>query len=127
VSDGGDPQIPGNAGEARRRLRLRAELEQRGVAPSFSRLLAARLAPHTSQLGPDAYAAALDAAALAYGVQGQEHDELHRGRRELEEIQRLMQGFAGELRKLEEGLRILSAYALRMRSRAAGDGSATLH
>ena len=34
------------------------------------------------------------------------------------EIGRLMQGFAGELRKVDEGLRILCAYAERMQRRA---------
>lgn len=47
--------------------------------------------------------------------------------RDVEEIQRLMRGFAGELRKLEEGLRILNAYVTRMRSRADTDGPHTLH
>jgi len=46
---------------------------------------------------------------------------------DVEEIQRLMTGFAGELRKLEEGLRILSAYVTRMRSRSEPDEERTLH
>jgi hypothetical protein len=43
------------------------------------------------------------------------------------EIQRLMLGFSDELRKLEEGLRILSAFALRMRTRAGLDADGVLH
>jgi hypothetical protein len=46
---------------------------------------------------------------------------------DVDEIQRLMKGFAGELRKLEEGLRILSAYVTRMRSRSESDEERTLH
>jgi hypothetical protein len=38
-----------------------------------------------------------------------------------------MQGFAGELQKLEEGLRMISAYVLRMRNRATRDGGEALH
>ena len=42
-------------------------------------------------------------------------------------VERLMQGFAGELLKLEEGLRIISAYVLRMHNRASRDGGGILH
>jgi hypothetical protein len=46
---------------------------------------------------------------------------------DIEEIHRLMKGFAGELRKLEEGLRTLSAYVTRMRSRSESSEEHTLH
>jgi hypothetical protein len=46
---------------------------------------------------------------------------------DIDEIQRLMKGFAGELRKIEEGLRILSAYVTRMRSRSESSEERTLH
>jgi hypothetical protein len=46
---------------------------------------------------------------------------------ELDELQRLMAGFAGELRKLEEALRILDAYLARMRSQAVSSHGQTLH
>jgi hypothetical protein len=46
---------------------------------------------------------------------------------DVEELQRLMRGFAGELRKLEEGLRILSAYVTRMRHRSESGEERTLH
>jgi hypothetical protein len=46
---------------------------------------------------------------------------------ELDELQRLMTGFAGELRKLEEALRILDAYLARMRTQTASSHGQTLH
>ncbi len=46
---------------------------------------------------------------------------------ELDELQRLMAGFAGELRKLEEALRILDAYLARMRTQTGSSKGHTLH
>ncbi|HET6304749.1 MAG TPA: hypothetical protein VFG80_08200 [Myxococcota bacterium] len=46
---------------------------------------------------------------------------------ELDELQRLMAGFAGELRKLEEALRILDAYLARMRTQTGSSRGHTLH
>ena len=44
--------------------------------------------------------------------------------RDVEEIRRLMEGFASELQKLEEGLRIVSAYVGRMQSKAGRERGA---
>lgn len=107
--------------------RICADLESRGVSPEFSQPVAERLAPTLSRLSPEQYAEVLDGVAVAYGVRSEDRDALSSGAREIEEIQRLMRGFASELRKLEEGLRILSAYAVRMRSQATRDGGGTLH
>ena len=57
---------------------------------------------------------------------GKEGSEARRGM-ELDELQRLMAGFAGELRKLEEALRILDAYLARMRTQTATSQGQTLH
>lgn len=46
---------------------------------------------------------------------------------ELDELQRLMAGFAGELRKLGEALRILDAYLARMRRQTASSQGQPLH
>ena len=53
--------------------------------------------------------------------------ERTKGAAELDELQRLMTGFAGELRKLEEALRILDAYLARMRTQTASSQGQTLH
>jgi hypothetical protein len=96
--------------------RIRADLEQRGVVSAFSGAVAERLADIAADLAPAEYSAVLEGVAAAYGV----HREGARGRRdEASEIQRLVADFAIELQKLDEGLRILSTYVLRIRERTA--------
>ena len=114
-------------GRAATRSRIRADLENRGVARDLSQPMATRLAPLLKAVSSRAYGAALDAAAAAVAVARVDGD-LERDRvSDVAEIQRLMLGFTDELRKLEEGLRILSAFVLRMRTRAGLDGDGVLH
>ena len=126
-------EIPGRtqptsvAKETRFRLRVRTDLETKGVPPDLARSTAERLAPVVARLSTDEYAAAVEAAAVAAAAGRVDGEARRQTTREIEEIQRLMQDFAGELRKLEEGLRILSAYAVRMRSRSDREASGTLH
>ena len=105
----------------RRRERIREDLESLGVSPSFSAPVAERLEPRSPELGTDAYAAAIGAAAAAWEVCGRDSELLAGHSRDVDEIRSLMDGFAGELRKLEEGLRIVSAYVLRMHRKATRD------
>ena len=112
---------------AGRRQRIRADLENKGVSPGFSEPLAQRLERLRSEPGSETYAAALEGAAAAYDASRGDAELLEDRSSDIEEIQRLMQGFAGELLKLEEGLRIISAYALRMHNRASRDGGGVLH
>jgi hypothetical protein len=112
---------------AGRRERLRADLEGKGVSPGFSERLARRLERLRCEPGSDGYAAALEGAAAAYDAYRGEAERLEDRMRDVEEIQRLMQGFSGELLKLDEGLRILSAYVLRMHNRATRDSGGILH
>ena len=124
-----DSQI-GRRGSTRvagRRQRIRADLENKGVSPGVSDRLARRLERLRSEPGSDAYAAALEGAAAAYDASRGDAELLEDRSCDIEEIQRLMQGFAGELLKLEEGLRIISAYVLRMHNRASRDGGGVLH
>jgi hypothetical protein len=97
-----------------RRRRIRVDLERKGVSPEFSEPVADRLAVIASDFTSTEYAAVLDGVAAAYGV----HREDSEAAGDAAEILRLMQGFSGEMRKIEEGLRVLSAYAQRMQSRA---------
>lgn len=126
-------------GEARtspgaRKRRLRADLESRGLSRELSQPMATRLAPLLKAASTRAYGAALDAAAAA--VEVVRDGECAAPDRvigtpdragDVAEIQRLMLGFTDELRKLEEGLRILSAFVVRMRTRAGFDGDGVLH
>ena len=110
-----------------KRRRLRADLESRGLSREISQPMALRLAPLLEAASTRAYGAALDAAAAAVEVvrDGAPRERDRAG--DVAEIQRLMLGFTDELRKLEEGLRILSAFVVRMRTRAGFDGDGVLH
>ena len=105
----------------RRAQKLRADLEQRGVPAALARAVSERLESQAGSLDPEAYQAVLDATCTTWGA-----------RRKAEppdsalEIQRLVQDFAVELQKLDEGLRLLSTYLLRIRDRARGEESARL-
>jgi hypothetical protein len=108
---------------ARRRSWIRADLESKGVAPQFSQPVADRLADIAPDFSSGEYEAVLDGVAAAYGVHQRDFDTAS----DVNEIQRLLDGFTGELRKLEEGLQILSAYVHRMQTRATRGNAATLH
>jgi hypothetical protein len=111
----------------RRRSRIRADLENKGVAPEFSESVADRLAMIAPDFSSEEYSAILDGVAAAYGVHRRDREAALDASSDVDEIQRLMLGFAGELRKLEEGLQILSAYVHRMRSRAARGDTGLVH
>lgn len=114
-------------GRLRQVAEIRADLEERGVAPEFSRSVAERLSPIVRDLRGDAYAAVLQAVAASYGVHDDDLRALGQSTGDVDQIQRLMKGFVGELRKLEEAIRILSAYVTRMRTRAVRHGPRSLH
>jgi hypothetical protein len=109
------------------RRRIRTELERRGVDRALSQPMAARLAPLLETLPARACAAALDAATAALELTRLDGSATHPRSADVAEIQRLMLGFTDELRKLEEGLRILSAFVLRMRTRAGLGGDGVIH
>jgi len=104
-----------------RARRLRADLELRGVPAPLASAVAERLEPRAVALDAVAYQVVLEAACAAYGAQRSSP----RPDAALE-IQRLVQDFAVELQKLDEGLRLLSTYLLRIRDRARSDESARL-
>ena len=122
-SGGGDAR----PGRAVTRRRISTDLENRGIARDLSQPMATRLAPLLKAVSSRAYGAALDAAAAAVDVARVDGDRESARASDVAEIQRLMLGFSDELRKLEEGLRILSAFVLRMRTRAGLDGDGVLH
>jgi hypothetical protein len=101
--------------------RLRVDLERRGVPAPLAHAVAERLEARTAALDAAAYQAVLEAACAAHGAQR------HAPRPDAAlEIQRLVQDFAVELQKLDEGLRLLSTYLLRIRDRARSDEGARL-
>lgn len=108
---------------SQRREQIRSDLEGKGINSDFSATVAEKLEPSSAERGTSAYVAALDGVAAAYAVVSGEIEALATSSRDVDEIQRLMKGFAGELRKLEEGLRMVSAYVGRMHHKASGDKS----
>ncbi len=118
-------------GPSAKKRRLRADLESRGLSREIAQPMATRLAPLLKAASTRAYGAALDAAAAAVEVvrddTSRETDGAGDRAGDVAEIQRLMLGFTDELRKLEEGLRILSAFVVRMRTRAGFGGDGVLH
>lgn len=100
--------------------RIQSDLERRGLAPELSHSLSRHLAPVVGDLAPDAYEAILGGVTLAYGARGSQVRDRSRTARDLEEVQQLLCDFGTELRKLDEALEVLAAYALRLRAQTAG-------
>ena len=108
---------------------IRTELEQRGVAADFAESLAEKLELQLSRCDPAALEAALDAVGMAYSEENRAQTELSRSVRELQEVERLMGNFVGELSKLDEALEVLAAYVRRMRTHSSvgGERARMLH
>ncbi len=98
------------------RSRLCADLEARGVAAPAAELLAEELAGELEPLDREAYAATVDGVALTCRAQTRICEGLAESAQDLQEIERLMGSFAGELSKLDETLEVLAAYLRRMRT-----------
>ena len=114
---------PPAAGETLKN-RIRVDLEQMGVAPQISESVAGRLEAGVAGLSPREYSAVLGVVATAYAERGGEpgiHPE------DIADVQRLMRGFSEEVQKLDEGLRMLSAYVSRLRKRGPRSTLDTLH
>jgi len=107
--------------------RVRSDLEDRGVDPKFSRSVAQRLIAIVPDLSALEYAAILDGVSAAYGVCRETSGPNDAQYRHESELQRLMAGFTGELRKLDEGLQMLSTYILRMSALSSREGPESLH
>lgn len=103
--------------------RLRRDLEARGLAAALAAPVATRIAQRAAELDGDAYGAFLDGVAAAAGARREDAGE----EASAAEIQRLVQDFAIELKKLDEGLRLLSAYLLRIRDRTARERPRVVH
>ncbi|HBZ68605.1 MAG TPA: hypothetical protein DEP35_02165 [Deltaproteobacteria bacterium] len=112
---------------ARVRDRIRGELERRGVSPELAGALALRLEQVVTALGVSGCQAVCAAALAASDAPGAPPALLARSAHELDEIQRLMGAFVGELRKLDEALQLLATYLARIRDQAKGAVRQTVH
>jgi hypothetical protein len=107
--------------------RVQSDLENRGIDSEFSRPVAQRLVAVVPGLSAAEYAAILDGVSAAYDVYRETSGLGDVSFRQGNELHRLMEGFTGELRKLDEGLQMLSTYILRMGSLSSRENSGHLH
>ena len=106
---------------------VRSDLEDLGIDPEFSRPVARRLVSIAPGLTDVEYAAILDGVTAAYSVHRDRTGPSDAGIGRGNELRRLMEGCTTELRKLDEGLQMLSAYLLRMCALASREESGNLH
>jgi hypothetical protein len=107
--------------------RIRRDLVARGVSNDSAGQLARQLEQQVAAGGQDRYETLLDGAALAFRAQSEADAEAEQSSRDLQEIERMMNAFAGELVKLDETLDVLSAYVRRMRTSSSPRSDRTLH
>ncbi len=121
-----DGSLPSPHGESLRN-RIRSDLERMGMAAQSSETAAQRLETTVAKLSPHEYGVVLSSIAAVYGVQREDPDVSGIAAEDIADVERLMQGFGEEVQKLDEGLRMLSAYVSRLRKRTARGGVETLH
>lgn len=115
------------AGQGGARDALRRELERRGVAADLAERLAADLSVLSDSLTPEARLGAVKGVALASAVHRERAEAFRRSQEDLAEIERLMSAFASELKKVDEAVKILSAFVGRVREQAGPDPDRVVH
>jgi len=121
-----DGAMPSAHGESLRN-RIRSDLEGMGMDAQSSEAVAQRLESTVANLSPHEYGIVMSSIAAVYGAQREDGDAQAIAPEDIADVQRLMQGFGEEVQKLDEGLRMLSAYVSRLRKRAARGDAETLH
>ena len=109
------------------RNRIRLDLARLGLDDELSETLARKLEPTVAKLSDEESAAVLSSVAAAYEEPREEADAQRINSLEIADVQRLMHGFREEVQKLDEGLRVLSAYVSRLRQRSTPNADETLH
>jgi hypothetical protein len=97
---------------------LRGELERLGLAPAEAGPLAERLSRLSRDLPEREYRALLEGVAIGQRVA--------RAPARSPELSRMLEDFASELQKLDEGLRLLTAFLSRLREQTL-EPARTLH
>jgi len=115
------------SGREARLEKISVDLQARGVAADAAAALAELVEASVEAQDPAAYAATLDHVALGFRARGLARQDPGQTATELQEIERLMASFAGELSKLDEVLEVLAAYLRRMRSVLPANSSTILH
>jgi hypothetical protein len=106
---------------------IRGELERRGVGDGFARAVSEQLEPFAGELSAEHVEAVIAGVTLAWGVHRRSVESFRRTATDLEEVQRLLSSFTGELHKLDEALEMLAAYAARLRTQTGAVPTRTLH
>ena len=109
------------------RDRICVDLQARGVDGATAEMMALHVAREVDRTGTDAYYAVLDGVALSCRLQVDTTEQLEHSAADLQEIERLMSAFAGELSKLDEVLEVLAAYLRRMRTSSPATTPRLLH
>jgi hypothetical protein len=104
------------------RERLSADLNALGVVGEAGDRIADAIVEQLRLTGPGGYEDLLAGVRFAHQARADVAADLATAQRELRQLERLMGGFATELRKLDEVLEVLAAYVRRMRT-TVGDGS----
>ena len=125
--DGSSAALDGVEAGAEVRDRLRRDLEARGVDPLFADAVLTRVALVSSDASELSWEAIVEGVEVAYRVHRNGQESLRRSLRDLSELSRLVDDFGGELKKLDEGLKMLAAYLSRMRKQVCSEGRQILH
>ena len=125
--DGSGAELDGVEAGAEVRDRLRRDLEARGVDPLFADAVLTRVALVSSEASEPSWEAIVEGVEVAYRVHRNGQESLRRSLRDLSELSRLVDDFGGELKKLDEGLKMLAAYLSRMRKQVCSEGRQILH
>ena len=109
------------------RDRVSSDLQARGGAGPAADVLAGLVARDLEVQNKHDCVRILDGVALGFRARSTITEDRSRSAKDLQEIERLMSSFAGELTKLDEVLEVLAAYLRRMRTASSGSGSRILH
>ncbi len=104
--------------------RIQLDLEVRGVPQSLARAVSEEVATFAAELTRGERESVLEGVALAFRTR-----KLEPVRREQAplEMQGLFEDFASELKRIDEGLRMLASYMIRIRNRVSEGGAHTVH
>ncbi len=126
-----DPDLVSTAAEASEEelltRRIRRDLVRRGVDAELAEGALGELQALARGADRARYEALLSGAAVAFAAFQDGRDALRENLAHLAELQRLMDGFNGELGKLDEALKILGAYLSRARNASGVAPKRQLH
>ena len=105
--------------------KLRLALEARGVAPELIARLTEVLLPRFEGRGREEAQDLIEAVAASYRIYAGE--AVKGPAAERQEFENLFSDIANEIRKLDEGVRLLAGYAIQLRQRVEASGNKVLH